>query len=85
MDNINNVTFELIESKAKLYNKPKALVKPDSQIHVIDCTQAKKAGEAAVESSMGPMARIAALEAKVAGLMERVEELEEIVTKVLIA
>lgn len=85
MENINDVTFEVMESKATLYNKTKAIVKVDKGVHVIDCSQAKTSGEEAIKSSLGPMARITELENKVNDLTERLNDLEDIVTKVLAA
>jgi hypothetical protein len=85
MENINSVVIEDLESLAKKYNKPKTIVKVEPKITVIDnIHDAKTVAESMCEAAKGkPLMRIAALENQMKSLLERLDELEEVVEKVL--
>jgi hypothetical protein len=89
MENINAVVFESIESKAKLYNKPMTVVKyaaPATKVHVIDNTVNATTYEKMIDAGKGgPMHRIAFLEKQVENLLERINELEDVVNRILLA
>jgi chaperonin cofactor prefoldin len=77
---VNKVVIEDIESKARLYNKPMPVIKYEAPkiVHVIDNTKS------ASDTIERPLVRIATLEKQVKKLLERVQDLEDIVNQLLL-
>lgn len=85
MDNVNNVTIEAIDSLAKKYNKPKVEIVPEKKITIIDKTATAQAGAQtmALATTERPLSRIATLEKQMEDVIERLNDLEELMWKVL--
>lgn len=93
MTQINKVTIEKIESKSVLYNKPVTIVKYAAPIIsnlsnrdiIVNDSSARKEGAEYMKDIMKgrPMSRILELEETVEDLKERIEELEDLVHRVL--
>jgi len=93
MTQINKVTIKEIESKAKLYNKPVTIVKYTASIvdnvasraTIIDADTARAQGAEHMKDILKgrPMSRILELEKTVEDLKERLEELEDLVYRVV--
>ena len=93
MTQLNNVTIEEVPSKSKLYDKPIAVVKYTASIidniparaTIINGASSQVSGSNYMQDRLKgkPLSRILELEETVEDLKERIEELEDLVQRII--